>query len=238
MVHALLTVRRRRSKYSDTTMTDMSTATPFLDKLKTANKELIGLYIFEQYLSPEEAEAAYEVMNNDIPWDLKPRLYMERLNQHAYYYKRYNAKQAAKMREKYRGVALLERICERIENEFDGRVEDIYCNRFQHTSHGIPWHHDTYGRHILVLSLGAPRKVQFRNDRKGTVSTLEPSSGDLYFFPLRVNDTHHHRVCQGVGTRMSFVFFFKPPKYAKELKITRMDKLKGKLTEIGVMLGA
>lgn len=211
--------------------------TPFLDKLDTATKRISGLYIFEQYLTPEEAQAAHQVMNNEFPWDLKPRLYGEPLTQHAYHYKRYKEKHAAQKREMYAGLAHLEQLCQRMELEFDGTVDDVWCNRFQNKFHGIPWHHDTYGRHILVLSLGASRPVQFRNDRTGSIATLEPSSGDLYLFPLRINDTHHHRVCSGTGTRMSFVFFFKPPKYAKEWKITRMDKFKGKMMAITERLG-
>jgi len=214
-----------------------SEATPFLDKLKTSTKRLSGLYVFEQYLSSEEASDAYQILNTDFPWDLKPRLYGEPLMQHAYHYKRYKAKHAAQKREKYSGLKCLEQICQRIEVEFDGTVDDVWCNRFQEKSHGIPWHHDTYGRHILVLSLGATRQVQFRNDNTGEIATLQPSSGGLYLFPLRANDTHHHRVCSGTGTRLSFVFFFKPPKYAKEFKITRVDKFKGMMSGIVEQLG-
>ena len=60
---------------------------------------------------------------------------------------------------------------------------------------------------------------------------LKPNAGDLYFMPLRVNDTHEHQVCAAEGpedgTRLSFVFFFKTPKYAKDFKITTRDKIKG-----------
>lgn len=196
-----------------------------------------GLYMYEPFLKPDEAQAAYQAINTDFPWDLKPRLYGEPLKQHAYHYKRYKEKVAAEIRDQYAGLAHLELLCLRIEQEFDGKVDDVWCNRFQKQSHGIGWHHDTYGRHILVLSLGASRPVQFRNDRTGEVTTIEPSSGDLYLFPLRVNDTHLHRVCSGTGTRLSLVFYFKPPKYAKEWKITRIDKFKGKMSAIIERLG-
>lgn len=212
--------------------------TPFLDKLKSSTKRVSGLYVFEQYLTPDEAQDAYQALNStNFPWDLNPKLYGEPLKQHAYLYERYKEKKAAQKREKYSGLAYLEQLCQKIELEFDGIIDDVWCNRFQHKSHGITWHHDTYGQHILVLSLGASRQVQFRNDKTGKIATLEPSSGDLYFFPIRVNDEHLHRVCSGTGTRMSFVFFFKPPKYAKEFKITRMDKIKGKLSRLAEYAG-
>lgn len=54
------------------------------------------------------------------------------------------------------------------------------------------WHKDTYGRHIMVLSLGSSRKVQFRDNKTKQVETIEPSLGDLYFMSLRLNDTHKH----------------------------------------------
>jgi hypothetical protein len=66
--------------------------------------------------------------------------------------------------------------------------------------------------------------------------TIEPASGDLYFMPLKINDTHRHQVCaaedENAGTRMSFVFFFKTPKYAKDFKITVLEELKGLFTAI------
>ncbi len=140
--------------------------------------------MYEPFLKPDEAQAAYQAINTDFPWDLKPRLYGEPLKQHAYHYKRYKEKVAAEIRDQYAGLAHLELLC-----------------------------------------------------LTGEVTTIEPSSGDLYLFPLRVNDTHLHRVCSGTGTRLSLVFYFKPPKYAKEWKITRIDKFKGKMSAIIERLG-
>lgn len=169
--------------------------------------------------------------DNDFPWDLKPVLFGERLAQHAYTYRRSNTK---KRNNKFQGLKVLESICEKIEEEFDGEVDEVFCNRFEHCTHRIDWHKDTYGRHILVLSLGSSRRVQFRDNKTKKIDTVQPSSGDLYFFPLRVNDTHKHRVCagsRGDGTRISLVFFFKTPSYAVDYKITKMDKLRGFWTE-------
>lgn len=220
----------------------MVSSTPFLDKLETASdKKDCGLYLFEQYLTSDNASAAYEILNSDesFPWDLHPKLYGEKLTQHAYEYERYtNETKASKAREEFAGVAYLERLCQEIEQDFDGEIEDVFCNRFQDPEHSIPWHKDAYGRHIFVLCLGSSRKVQFRHNKSKEIETLEPGSGVLYFFPLGINDTHQHRVCAaenghgGTGTRLSLVFFFKPPEYAKEFKITRMQKLKGLLTSV------
>jgi len=74
----------------------------------------------------------------------------------------------------------------------------------------------TYGRHIFVLSLGSSREIQFRQTRTQQIETVGPKAGDLNFFPLHINSTHQHRVSpaeeENAGTRLSFVFFFKPPK--------------------------
>lgn len=223
----------------NTTSHATTSQTPFLDKLNSATRKVSGLYVFEPYLSAEEAQDAYHLMNSDtnFPWDLKPKLYGEPLTQHAYEYKRYKKKNSAQLRQKYSGLAQLELLCQKLEHDFDGTVVDVWCNRFQHVSHGIPWHHDTYGHHIFVLSLGASRQVEFRNDKTREISTLEPCSGDLYFLPIRVNDSHLHRVCSGDGTRISLVFFFKPPAYAKEFKVTAWDKIKGKLSGLAEYAG-
>ena len=199
------------------------------------SQQVGGVYFFEKYLDPREAEEAYNVMDSDFPWNLAPTLYGERLTQHAYEYDRYDTK-SNKKRQAYAGLAHLEQLCQKLEQDFDGKIDYVFCNRFQDPMHCIPWHKDVYGRHITILSLGSSRKVQFRSNKTKEIETIEPSSGDLYFMPLRLNDSHKHRVCgaeqDNAGTRLSFVFFFKPPKYAKEFKITRMDKLKGRFTEL------
>lgn len=185
--------------------------------------------MFRDFLSQAEAHDLFECLNDDaqFPWDKQPVLFGERLTQHAYEFTRSERKIA-----KWPGLASLEALCERIESYLDGEVTDVFCNRFQDTSHSLPWHTDTYGHHIVVLSLGHGRRVQFRDlkTQKDVVDVL-PKAGDVYFMPLRLNDTHEHQVCAAEspddGTRLSFVFFFKTPKYAKEFKITTGDKIKG-----------
>jgi len=209
--------------------------TPFLDKLGSASRKTdFGLFFFDHYLSADEAREAFNILDTDFPWDLNPTLYGEKLKQHAFEYERYNKKKANSERKQFAGVECLERLCQQIERDFDGDVEDVFCNRFQDPSHFIGWHKDTYGRHIFVLSLGSSREVQFRHTKTQQIATVEPKAGDLYFFPLHINKTHQHRVStaeeENAGTRLSFVFFFKPPKYAKQYKITFLQKLKGQFT--------
>lgn len=129
----------------------------------------------------------------------------------------------------------LETLCTTIEQEFDGEITDVYCNRFQEPTHHIPWHKDSYGSHIFVLSFGADRIIEFRNNKTKEVERLDPHSGDLYFMPLKLNETHMHRVlaasAEHPGTRVSLVFFFQTPNYAREYKITTMQRLKGALND-------
>ena len=205
----------------------------FLDELKKAEKAS-GIFLWSGFLSSDEASDAYGVFNNNdkFPWDLNPKLYGERLNQHAFLFKR-TKKQLNQGRE---GLVLLEQLCKSIEDRFDVEVSDVFCNRFQDPSHDITWHTDTYGSHIFVLTLGSERDIEFRSKKKkNEVSSIRPGLGDLYFMPLALNKTHEHRVCRGDShsddksnpPRISFVFFVEPPKYAKEYKITFFDRLRG-----------
>ena len=214
-------------------------STPFLDQLDAATKlDDVGIFVIEQFLSEDAAANAFETLNSDedFPWELKPRLYRQQLNQHAYEYKRSNSNIKKSNQSNSNGMSKLEELSKKVELQFDGRVKYVYCNRFQDPNHNIPYHTDTFGQHIIVLSLGSQRTVNFRNKKTKQVTGLRPKAGDTYFFPLKVNDTHEHCVCAAKeedlvddkdNTRLSFVFFIEPPKYAKEYKISRKDKLKG-----------
>lgn len=200
----------------------MSPTTPFLDKLESGDNTC-GLFLFHHYLNENEQSMFLETFNSHVfPWDLNPVLFGERLNQHAYHFQRRNSEL------KNAALRLLDELCGRIAADFDVQVEDVFCNRFVHATHDLPWHKDTYGSHIFVLSLGAQRSVEWRHNKTRQVESVTPTSGDLYFMPLALNSTHKHRVCAGAeGTRISLVFFCKTPKYAKEYKISFCDQVKG-----------
>lgn len=206
-------------------------SSPFLQKLESAEASDLGIYFFRDFIDEDEqADLLTALDSNEFPWDLKPVLFGMQLPQHAYLYLR-----QAKQQKRFPILSRLESICERMEREFDGRISSVYCNRFQDPTHHIPYHRDTYGEHILVLSLGSERIIEFRRDKDQVVTRLEPHAGDVYFMPLRLNSTYMHRVCAGPedsGTRLSFVFFFKTPKYAKEYRITAMDRIRGAFTSI------
>lgn len=213
--------------------TPAAAATPFLDKLDAAKRLDAGIFLIDQFLSQDQAKDAFQILNSDFPWDLKPSLYGERLPQHAYNHIRNNKTLSNA------GISQLEELCAQIEEKFDGKVSDVYCNRFKDPEHNIPYHTDTFGKHIVVLSLGSSRTVNFRNKKtKDVTSTITPKAGDLYFMPLRVNYKYEHCVCAANdqdlassegddGTRLSFVFFFEPPKYAKEYKLSTGEKIRG-----------
>ena len=207
------------------------TTKPFLQELESAEKEAGGVYLFREFLPAHRAANMFETFDNDelFPWDLKPKLYGQELQQHAYKYGR-----SVREKRKFRGLAVLDQLCEEIEQRFDGKVTDVYCNRFKDPTHMIDWHTDTYGSHIFVLTLGSERTVEFREKGKDfVVEAVRPVVGDIYFMPLQINKTHLHRVCPAddndgtAKTRISFVFFFQPPKYATEFKISWKDHLRG-----------
>ena len=62
---------------------------PFLQELAKAEKQA-GIWLFRQFMSPEKASMMFEIVNKDenFPWKTKPYLYREKLNQHAYNFKR------------------------------------------------------------------------------------------------------------------------------------------------------
>ena len=200
-------------------------STQFLDKLQTAEKTC-GLYLFPNFLGVDERGSAFEVFNGaNFPWDLKPKLYGIELEQHAYYFDR--------KPKKFKGneaLSTLEMLCQRLEKDFDINIVGVFCNRLQDQTHNLPWHKDSYGAHIFVLSLGSQRTIEFRESKTGVVESLRPSEGDMYLLPLGLNKTHQHRVCPGKdgdGTRISLVFFFRAPKYAKDFKISFREKVTG-----------
>ena len=211
----------------------MST-TPFLDQLDAAKQMDVGIFLIDQFLSTQQADVAFDILNNDFPWELKPTLYGQKLSQHAYHYIRNNKSSTKRHIEQSAGLSTLEELCTKIEMQFDGKVSDVYCNRFQDPKHNIPYHTDTFGRHILVLSLGSTRTVNFRNKKTKQVTSVRPH-GDLYFMPLRVNDKYEHCVCAASDEdlastdtpRLSFVFFIETPKYAKEYKYLNKIRLLG-----------
>jgi hypothetical protein len=203
-------------------------STPFLDEIQKATSTS-GVYLWEDFMTEEEADEAFATINDEskMPWDLNPRFGGERLLQHAYQFNR-----TPNEIETYEGLSLIERFCHNISQRFDCQVSDVFCNRFQDRHHRIDWHRDAYGTHIFVLSLGSQRNIQFR--RNQSVTTLRPSSGDIYFMPLQINKTHKHRVCrpdapkqQKDTPRISLVFYAKTPKYATQFKISRLDKVIG-----------
>ena len=115
------------------------------------------------------------------------------------------------------------------------KVGGVYCNRFEDPTHNLQWHKDTYGTHIFVLSLGSQRTVEWRENKTQAIDSVKPAAGDMYFMPLGLNKTHMHRVCagrEGDGTRISFVFFFRAPKYAKQFKVGFMDQATGMIEGI------
>jgi len=224
---------------------------PSLEKADatTTKKDCGSQYMFKNFLSQEEAEDAFDVLIDDakFPWDTKPELYGQPLNK---YTSEHDLLDFAKEQKKERGritdtsntnikgLLKLGELCAKIENQFDVRVSFVFCNRFQNVDHPVNWHKDAYEEHICVLTLGSKRRIEFRNNRTQEIKTMTPNAGDLYVMPLKMNETHTHRVCSAdetdaigtnAGARLSFVFFFEAPKYAKtkHIEIAKKENMVG-----------
>ena len=169
---------------------------PFLEKLESSKKVCDGcLYLFESYLSSEESSDAvkqqFVLDSDDFPWDEAPKLYGQQLDQHAYQHNQRRSANAKKKIDQSSGLQKLEEIANRIEDEFDGKITDVHCNRFQDPNHNIDWHKDQYGRHTFVLSLGSRRTIQFRNEKSKAVDAVTPREGVETFALCRCRSIRH-----------------------------------------------
>ena len=194
-----------------------------------------GLKFFNSWLTSEESSKILNAVDSDdFPWNLKPKLYGTKLPQHSYLYQRKKTKAASK------GLKELEELCQRISNEFECTVSDVYCNRFADPTHKIDWHQDQYASHIMVLSLGSGRGLEFRDNKTKEITRYDPKAGDLYFMSLQHNKLYHHRVLSleedGIqsndATRVSFVFFISAPFNKKEYKVGLGETLFGGLNAL------
>mmetsp|Transcript_27169 Transcript_27169/g.45321 ORF Transcript_27169/g.45321 Transcript_27169/m.45321 type:complete len:220 (-) Transcript_27169:1304-1963(-) len=190
-----------------------------------------GFKLWKEWLPPEEASSCFATVNDDdaFPWDIRPKLYGEVLQQHAYSY----MPTRKNLQSSKEGLKVLEQLRTRIAEDFQCKVHAVFCNRFVDPDHSIDWHRDKYGVHIFVLSLGNSRSVEYRHDKTKDVTRYEPCAGDLYFMSLQHNKQYNHRVLSAgenrSGTRISFVFMISAPFNMKKYKIGFGDKVFGTL---------
>ena len=222
-----------------TTMTLKPNQQPsFLEKLGGATtKKGCGLYLFEEFLSPEEAEDAFDILINDekFPWYTEPE--EQKTNEQDLFQFAREQKQkrgTIKDTNDFKGLLKLGQISAKIEKIFGVRISFVFCNKFQNRDQRLDCHKNAYAQHICVLTLGSKRRVEFRNRKTRKIEAITPGGGDLYIMPLKLDDTHAHRVCptneaNPNGTndfaRMSFVFFFEAPKKGNTVEVEeRQDR--------------
>jgi hypothetical protein len=216
---------------------------PFLEKLDVATtKKDCGVYMFEGFLSKKEAKNAFDLLVDDtnFPWDTRPELNGQPLTQKSCEHDLIESAKEQKKKEgrtKYpsnlKGLLKLGEICALIERDFDVEVSFVFCNRFPNPAQQPDWCKNEYGEHICVLTLGSKRRIEVRNNETEQIETMTPSAGDLYVMPLKINDTHTQRVCSANEMKsganedalLSFVFFFKAPKYAKEFRPSMNEEM-------------
>lgn len=222
---------------------------PFLEKLSTAtSKKECGIYQFEGFLSPEEAQEAFDDLVDDatFPWDTQPELNGEPLTnqsceqdllESAREQKKKNG--PIKYNSSLRGLLKLGELFARIEKAFDIEINHVCCNRFP--SPNNEWQKNSYGERFCVLTLGSERRIEIRNNKTQYTETMASGAGDLYVMPMKFNgNTHMHRVCPTTDESddyelsagaplLSLVFFFEAPTYAKEIEKTKKPKLLGRI---------
>ena len=199
-----------------------------------------GLKFFPAYIDKlDERDNLFSIVNDDscFPWTLKPKLYGTSIPQHAYHFRRTKGEI-----KKFSGLNAVDDIARRIEHDFQCKVSSVYCNRLADRYHHLDWHQDQYASHIMVLTLGSPRGVEFRDNKTNEVTRYTPESGDLYFMSLQHNKLYHHRVLSGVetgpvlsdpdATRISFVFFITSPFQRKEYKVSMGESLFGEVNAL------
>lgn len=221
---------------------------PFLEKLTTAtSKKECGIYQFEGFLSPEEAQEAFDDLVGDatFPWDTQPELNGEPLtNQSCEQDLLESAKEqkkkngSIKYNSSLRGLLKLGELFARIEDAFDIKINYVCCNRFP--SPNNEWQKNSYGERFCVLTLGSERRIEIRNNKTQHTETMTSGAGDLYVMPMKLNgNTHTHRICPttdksddyelDAGALLSLVFFFEAPTYAKEIEKAKKPKLLGRI---------
>jgi len=210
----------------------------FIENLGGATtKKDCGLHLFQNFLSPEEAEDAFDVLIDDekFPWYTEPE--EQKTNEHDLFeFAREQKRKRGKIQDSsdFKGLLKLGQISAKIEEAFGVRVSFVFCNRFQNRDQRLDCHKNSYAEHICVLTLGSKRRVEFQNRKTRKVEAITPGGGDLYVIPLKLDDTHKHRVCPtnqenpsetNDFARMSFVFFFEAPKRVHAVEIEeRQDR--------------
>ena len=226
---------------------------PFLEQLNTAtSKKECGLYLFEGFLSPTEAKDAFDVLVDDarFPWDTNPELDGEPLTEQACEQdlvksakdKKNKTGSSIKYNKKLAGLLKLGELFARIERDLDVKVNYVCCNRFPNIEKQLDWQKQSYGERFCVLTLGSKRRMEIRNNKTQAIETMTPSVGDLYVMPMKLNDTHTHRISSeneessNTDALLSLVFFFDPnhtpsadpPKYAEKEVVEKPKKHKHK----------
>jgi len=219
---------------------------PFLEKLGTAtSKKECGIYLFEGFLSPEEATEAFDDLIDDakFPWETQPELNGEPLESASEHELLESAKEQKKKngRIKYnsdlKGLLKLGELFARIERDFDIKVNYVCCNRFPNPNNQMEWQKSSYGERFCVLTLGSKRRIEIKNNKTEYIETMTPNPGDLYVMPMKLNgNTHTHRVCPtgdpvDDDALLSLVFFFEPPKYTQDFEKSKKQKLLGRLKQ-------
>lgn len=88
----------------------------------------------------------------------------------------------------------------RIEAHCGDRFELLFCNRYADERQHLGWHADDSpsvdpGRPIPVVSFGAAREIQFRQNGLGaTTEKLVLASGSLLLMHAGMQQTHQHRI--------------------------------------------
>lgn len=94
-----------------------------------------------------------------------------------------------------------------------GEPKSLWLNLYRNGDNYAPWHQDSYGGKVAIVSIGGARLFKTRPlaDLDEEVETYNFGDGDLIFFNESWNSTHQHSVPKTkkkVSSRISIVIFW------------------------------
>mmetsp|Transcript_19225 Transcript_19225/g.31554 ORF Transcript_19225/g.31554 Transcript_19225/m.31554 type:complete len:200 (-) Transcript_19225:1695-2294(-) len=169
-------------------------------KALQAHKAFGDFGVERNFLRKKEASLFFERLKKELPWDTVRWNGMFKLPQKVV---QYEPGQGDRM-------DVLEELVDKVEEQYNVKVEGIFCNQLRDGDDHIPWHSDQYGAHLFVASFGATRTLEYRDRKTKTKTFSEPiEAGTLYYMSPAHDKAHHHQVPKQIdcGERISLAMF-------------------------------
>ncbi len=160
-------------------------------------------------------DALFTALWNDIPWEKRedaPRreCWMNDFNR-PYTYGR-GAGQRTYQASPWNADILAVR--QKLADEQGCFLEACFTNGYEHSRHALGWHADDdvnidHSRPIAVISLGAERAIQVRENGSPDIQSILLGNGSLFLMHPGMQQTHQHKIpkhFKECGPRISLTF--------------------------------